>query len=102
LVFGVTAEFVPLVIQRFLFQLEFDSQSQQNIFLNFKDKNKDNKLMVENVMQERECADGQKYFQGFFFKGRNCFSFKFHKGESPVEDTCKSIFWNLQKRWHAK
>jgi hypothetical protein len=26
-------------------------------------------------MQERECAGWAKYFQGFFFKGRNCFSF---------------------------
>jgi hypothetical protein len=40
----VTAEFIQLVIQRILFQLEFDSQSQQNIFQKFEDKNKNYKL----------------------------------------------------------
>jgi hypothetical protein len=30
---------------------------------------------VLNLNFEQKTADGQKYFQGFFFKGRNCFSF---------------------------
>jgi hypothetical protein len=40
---------------------------------------------------------GINIFKDSFLKVELFFLFKFHQGESPVEDECKSIFWDFQK-----
>jgi hypothetical protein len=54
--------------------------------------------MLENVMQERECADGQKYFHGFFFQGKSRISFlNFIKVKVLLKMHANQFFENFKK-----